>query len=357
MTDLFSPLNMGSLTLPNRTVMAPMTRNRAPDTVPTDLMATYYLQRASAGLLITEGSQISPQGVGYPATPGIHSEAQIAGWQKVTTAVHGAGGRIYIQLWHVGRISHPDFHHGELPVAPSAIAPAGQTFTYEGLKPFVTPRVLRRDELPGIVAQYRQAALNAMQAGFDGVEIHAANGYLIDQFLRDGSNRRDDNYGGSVENRCRLLLEVATAVCEAIGSDKVGVRISPVNEFNDIRDSDLQTTFNYVAAALSPLNLAHLHVVEVNMAGESSAECDMRQIRDRFAGLYMANGGYDKARANEAIAGDRADTVSFGVLYIANPDLVARFQLDAPLNGADPDTFYGGGEEGYTDYPFLDEAE
>ncbi len=357
MTDLFSPLNIGSLTLPNRVVMAPMTRNRAPDTVATDLMAVYYRQRASAGLIITEGSQVSPQGVGYPATPGIHSEAQIAGWQKVTAAVRGAGGRIYIQLWHVGRVSHPDFHHGELPVAPSAIAPAGQAFTYEGLKPFVTPRALERDELPGIVAQYRQAALNAMQAGFDGVEIHAANGYLLDQFLRDGSNRRDDDYGGPVENRSRLLLEVTTAVCEAIGSDKVGVRISPVNEFNDMRDSDPQTTFNDVTAALSPLNLAYLHVVEVNMAGETSTECDMQQIRDRFAGPYMANGGYDKARANEAIAGDRADAVSFGVPYIANPDLMARFQLDAPLNGADPDTFYGGDEKGYTDYPFLDEAE
>jgi len=357
MTDLFSPLNIGSLTLPNRIVMAPMTRNRAPDTVATDLMAIYYRQRATAGLIITEGSQISPQAVGYPATPGIHSEAQIEGWRKVTNAVRGAGGRIYIQLWHVGRVSHPDFHHGELPVAPSAITPAGQAFTYEGLKPFVTPRALGGDELPGIVAQYRQAALNAMQADFDGVEIHAANGYLLDQFLRDGSNQRDDDYGGPVENRSRLLLEVATAVCEAIGSDKVGVRISPINEFNDMRDSDPQGTFNYVAAALSPLNLAYLHVVEVNMAGETSAACDMGQIRDRFAGPYIANGGYDKARANAAIAEGRADAVSFGVPFIANPDLVARFQLDAPLNGADPETFYGGGEKGYTDYPFLDEAE
>ncbi|MCF6211062.1 MAG: alkene reductase [Gammaproteobacteria bacterium] len=357
MTGLFSPLNIGSLTLPNRVVMAPLTRNRAPDTVATDLLATYYQQRASAGLIITEGAQISPQGVGYPATPGIHSEAQVEGWRKTTSAVHSAGGRIYIQLWHVGRVSHPDFHHGELPVAPSAIAPAGQAFTDEGLKPFVTPRALACDELPGIVTLYRQAALNAMQAGFDGVEIHAANGYLLDQFLRDGSNRRDDDYGGSLENRSRLLLEVTTAVCKAIGSDKVGVRISPVNEFNDMRDSDPQTTFNHVATSLSSLNLAYLHVVEVNMAGESSAACDMRQILDRFAGTYIANGGYDKAHANTAIADGRADAVSFGVPFIANPDLVARFHLDAPLNNADPDTFYGGNEKGYTDYPFLDETE
>lgn len=357
MTDLFSPFTIDRLTLPNRIVMAPMTRNRAPDTVATDLLAIYYQQRASAGLIISEGAQISPQGVGYPATPGIHSKAQVEGWRKVTDAVHGAGGRIYLQLWHVGRVSHPDFHHGELPVAPSAIAPAGQAFTYEGLKPFVTPRALERDELPGIVVQYRQAALNAMQAGFDGTEIHAANGYLLDQFLRDGSNRRDDDYGGSLENRSRLLLEVATAVCEAIGSDRVGVRISPVNEFNDMRDSDPQATFNHVASALRPLKLACLHVVEVNMAGESSATCDMRQIRERFAGPYIANGGYDKARANKAIADGRADAVSFGVPFIANPDLVARLHLDAPLNGADPETFYGGDEKGYTDYPFLDEAE
>jgi len=352
--NLFSSIELGGLTLPNRMVMAPMTRNRAPETVPTPLMAEYYHQRATAGLIITEGTQVSEQGIGYPATPGIHTEAQVEGWKRVTKAVHEAGGHIFCQLWHCGRISHPDYHGGEAPVAPSAIRPAGQAFTYEGLKDFVTPRALEADEIPGIIGQYRHAAACAMAAGFDGVEIHAANGYLIDQFLRDGSNRRTDDYGGSPENRVRLLMEITAAVCDEIGRNRVGVRISPINGFNDMHDSDPQALFNHVATSLSTLAPACLHVVEVSMAGEVSAEVDMAEIRSRFSGIYIANGGYDRQRAMEAIASGAADMVSFGVPFLANPDLPKRFELDAPLNVADQNTFYGGDEKGYTDYPFLD---
>ena len=353
MTDLFTPIQLGPLELPNRMVMAPMTRNRCPKTVPTDLTAEYYRQRATAGLIITEGAQVSDQGIGYPATPGIHTPEQVEGWRKVTDAVHAAGGRIFVQLWHCGRISHPDFHSGEPPVAPSAIRPAGQAFTFEGPKDFVTPRALETDEIPGIVDQYRHAAACAMRAGFDGVEIHAANGYLIDQFLRDRTNHRTDAYGGSIENRIRLLAEVAEAVCAEIGADRVGVRISPVNRFNDIEDSDPQALFNRVAERLGGIGVVYLHVVEVSMAGEPNASVDFTELRRRFPGAYMANGGYTKARADAAIAEGRADLVSFGVPFLANPDLVRRFKLDAPLNEPNPDTFYGGGAEGYTDYPSL----
>lgn len=351
--DLFSSIKLGEMTLNNRMVMAPMTRNRAPENIPTELMVEYYRQRATAGLIVTEGAQVSEQGIGYPATPGIHTDAQIEGWQKVTKAVHEAGGHIFCQLWHCGRISHPDYHGGELPVAPSAIRPAGQAFTYEGLKDFVTPRALEADEIPGIIGQYRHASACAREAGFDGVEIHAANGYLIDQFLRDGSNRRTDDYGGSPDNRVRLLMEITTAVCDEIGNHKVGVRISPVNGFNDMHDSDPQTLFNHVATALSTLAPAYLHVVEVSMAGEMDTKVDMTEIRSHFSGAYIANGGYDKQRANAAIAGGRANMVSFGVPFLANPALPKRFKLDAPLNEADQSTFYGGDEKGYTDYPFL----
>jgi len=353
MTDLFSPIRLGSLELRNRMVMAPLTRNRAPDGMPTALMAEYYTQRATAGLIITEGAQISDQGIGYPATPGMHSDAQAKSWKKITDAVHAKGGRIVVQLWHCGRVSHPDFHAGELPVAPSAIQPAGQAFTYTGLQDFVTPRALGLDEIPGIIEQYRHAARIAMQAGFDGVEIHSANGYLLDQFLRDGSNRREDAYGGSLANRSRLLCEVSEAVCSEIGADKVGVRISPVNAFNDMHDTDPQGLFNHVAETLSEFGLAYLHVVEVSMAGEQANSVDMQQIRQRFNGAYIANGAYDKARAQAAIAQDRADLVAFGTAYLANPDLLERFRLDAPLNAPDQATFYGGDARGYTDYPAL----
>jgi len=333
--------------------MAPMTRNRAADNIPTALMAEYYSQRATAGLIITEGAQISEQAVGYPATPGIYSDAHIEGWKRITTAVHVAGGRIFIQLWHCGRISHPDYHSGELPVAPSAIKAAGQAFTYTGLKDFVMPRALDMDEIPMIIEQYRHAAACAMLAGFDGVEIHSANGYLLDQFLRDGTNKRTDAYGGSIENRARLLLEVTEAVVGEVGADKVGIRISPVNAFNDIHDSNPQALFNHVAAALSALKPIYLHVVEITMAGDVDKAVDMREIHQCFDGIYIANGGYDKQRGHAAIADGIADLVAFGVPFIANPNLPARFKQDADLNQADQASFYGGDEHGYTDYPSL----
>ncbi|PJA32126.1 MAG: alkene reductase, partial [Zetaproteobacteria bacterium CG_4_9_14_3_um_filter_53_7] len=321
---LFSSIEMGNQTLGNRMVMAPLTRNRAPGCIANALMAEYYGQRAGAGLIITEGTQISEQAVGYPATPGIYNQQQVDGWRLVTDAVHARGGHIFAQLWHCGRISHPDFHAGELPVAPSAVRPAGDAFTYEGLKPFVTPRALEASEIPGIIEQYRHAAACAGNAGFDGVEIHAANGYLIDQFIRDGSNRRTDHYGGSLENRIRLLLEIVDAVGSEIGHDKVGVRISPVNAFNDMSDSDPQATFDHIASSLSGLGLAYLHVVEVSMAGETDSSFDTGQLRDRFDGLYIANGGYDGPRAKQAIASNAADLIAFGVPFLANPDLPER---------------------------------
>jgi N-ethylmaleimide reductase len=354
--DLFSTINLAGQSLNNRMVMAPLTRNRAPGGTANALMVGYYSQRATAGLIISEGSQISDLAVGYPATPGIYNHQQVDGWKQVTDAVHAGGGSIFVQLWHCGRISHPDFHNGGLPVAPSAITPAGDAFTYEGLKPFVTPRPLEASEITGIVEQYRHAASCAMKAGFDGVEIHAANGYLIDQFIRDGSNKRTDNYGGSLENRSRLLLEIVAAVGNEIGHQKVGVRISPVNAFNDMSDSDPQATFNHVAESLNGLGLAYLHVVEVDMTGESNADFDTSQLRERFDGLYIANGGYDRTRALEAITSGAADLVAFGVPFLANPDLPERFRINAPLNEADMATFYGGDEHGYTDYPTLSVA-
>ncbi|MDQ6982817.1 MAG: alkene reductase [Mariprofundus sp.] len=353
MTDLFSPIRLGNLELSNRMVVAPMTRNRAPQGIPTKLMAEYYRQRATAGLIVTEGAQISEQGIGYPATPGIHADEQIDGWQTVTEAVHDAGGHIFCQLWHCGRISHPDYHGGDKPVAPSAILAAGQAFTYEGLKDFFEPRAFDADEIPGVVEQYRHAAACAMQAGFDGVELHSANGYLLDQFLRDATNRRTDLYGGSIEHRIRLLKEVTEAVVVEIGADKVGVRISPVNAFNDIHDSDPQALFNQVASMLSGLGVAYLHIVEVTMIGEIDTAVNMTEIRGHFNGLYIANGAYDKTRGNAAIVENRADLVAYGVPYLANPDLPERFKQNAVLNEADQATFYGGDGHGYTDYPTL----
>jgi len=354
--DLFSPIELGGLQLPNRIVMAPLTRNRAAaGDVPRPMHATYYRQRASAGLIITEASPISPQGVGYPGTPGIYTEAQIAGWQVVTQAVHAAGGHIFQQLWHVGRISHPDLQPGgAIPVAPSAIRPEGEAVTASGMQPFVTPRALERDEIQDIAAQYVTAARNALQAGFDGVEVHAANGYLIDQFLRDGSNQRTDEYGGSLENRCRFLREVLQSVCEAVGTERVGVRISPENSFNDMRDSRAQETFVYVTELVSGFGPAYLHVVEGDIVS-GGKDLDYGRIRAAFTGIYMANCRYDLARAQQAIAAGTADMVSFGALYIANPDLVERFRQGAALNTPDPETYYGGDEHGYTDYPFLDD--
>lgn len=354
--DLFSPVKLGSLSLQNRMVMAPLTRNRAGEGgVPQAMNVTYYEQRASAGLIVTEATPISPMAHGYPALPGLYTEAQVAGWRKVTDAVHAKGGKIVIQLWHVGRISHPSLlPNAALPVAPSAIRPAGQAFTYQGPVDYVTPRALAVDELPAIVQDYVHATQCAIAAGFDGVEVHAANGYLLDQFLRDGSNQRADAYGGSVENRSRLLLEVVQAVVDTIGADKVGVRLSPVNPFNDMRDSQPQATFNHVVSALNRFGLAYLHVVEGGIHGGGESEpFDFNALRKLFKGAYMANLGYDKARGNAAIDAGHADCVAYGVPFIANPDLVARFAKDAPLNAADANTFYGGAEQGYTDYPFL----
>ncbi len=353
--DLLAPVRLGPYDLRNRVVMAPMTRNRAGvGSVPHELNALYYGQRASAGLIISEASQVSPQGVGYPGTPGIHSREQVEGWKLVTKAVHKRGGHIFLQLWHVGRISHPSLQpNGELPVAPSAIRPAGDAFTAVGLQPFVTPRALETHEIPGIVGQFRQGAANALAAGFDGVEIHAANGYLIDQFLRDGTNRRTDRYGGSMDNRARLLLEVTGAAVEAWGGNRVGVRLSPASPFNDMIDSNPQHTFEHAAEALNRFGLAYLHVVE---AGGDNAQhpFDFRSLRKAFKGAYMANAGYTIERARAVLAAGNADLVSFGALFLANPDLPARFAQGAPLNAPDPSTFYGGGEKGYTDYPFLE---
>jgi N-ethylmaleimide reductase len=353
--DLFSPVNLGGIALKNRMVMAPLTRNRAGEGgVPHDLNVTYYAQRATAGLIITEATPISAMAHGYPALPGIYNDAQVAGWKKIVDAVHIKDGKIVLQLWHVGRISHPSLlPSGALPVAPSAIKPAGKAFTYKGLQDYVTPRALDVSELPAIVQDYIHATKCAIAAGFDGVEIHCANGYLLDQFLRDGSNQRTDNYGGSFENRSRLLMEVTQVVVDVIGADKVGVRLSPVNPFNDMHDSNPQALFNYVADALNQFNLAYLHVVEGGIGGGNAQAFDFEALRKHFNNAYMANLGYDKARGNAAIASGFADCVAYGVPFIANPDLVERYRTDAPLNEADGNTFYGGSEKGYTDYPFL----
>lgn len=356
MTDLFSPLTLGAISMKNRIVMAPLTRNRAGEGgVPHALNVKYYEQRASAGLIITEATPISAMAHGYPALPGIYTDAQVRGWKLVTDAVHAKGGKIVIQLWHVGRISHPSLLPNNVqPVAPSAIKPAGQAFTYQGLQDYVEPRALQVSELPAIIQDYVHATKCAIAAGFDGVEIHAANGYLLDQFLRDGTNTRTDNYGGSFENRARLLLEVTKAVVDVIGADKVGVRLSPVNPFNDMKDSNPQAVFNYVAEALNQFDLAYIHVLEGGVHGGGLADpFDFSAFRKLVKGKYMANLGYDKARGNAAIASGHADCIAYGVPFIANPDLVERFAKDAPLNEADSATFYGGTEKGYTDYSFL----
>lgn len=357
--QLLQNVKIGDIELQNHMAMAPLTRNRAINgNTPGPLTLQYYVQRSSAGLIITEGSQITAAGQGYPRTPGIHSDAQIKAWSEVTAAVHAKGGRIFLQLWHVGRISHPSMQpDGQLPVAPSAVKPAGQVFTFTGLQDYVTPRALETAELPGIVEQYRQAAQNAKQAGFDGVEIHAANGYLLDQFLRDGTNLRTDNYGGSVENRARLLLEVTQAVVDVWGAGRVGVRLSPNNPFNDMCDSNAQATFAHVIQALNPFKLAYLHMVEGGIGPQADlAPVDYPALRALWQGAYMANGGYTVARAEQAIASGYAQVVSFGVPFIANPDLPERFRVGADLNPVDPSTFYMGEEKGYVDYPALQTA-
>lgn len=354
---LLSNFSIGDLQLKNRMVMAPMTRNRAGEgNVPTELMAEYYRQRSGAGLIITEASQISPQGVGYPATPGIHSKEQVDGWKLVTNAVHEKGGKIFLQLWHVGRISHSDFHNGQLPVAPSAIKAAGQAFTYEGLKDFETPRALELEEIKSIVRDYKIAAENAKEAGFDGIEIHAANGYLIDQFLTDKTNHRKDEYGGSIENRARFLFEVLDAVCEVWPKNRVGVRLSPSGLFNDMGDSDPRSLFVYVIEKLNTYKLAYLHLIEPLMPIDEHPQL-VKDVASEFGKLYqgirMVNGGFSKDSGNKAIERNIAELVSFGVQYLANPDLEKRFELDAELNFPNQDTFYGGNELGYTDYPAM----
>ncbi|MBV8745459.1 MAG: alkene reductase [Xanthobacteraceae bacterium] len=348
--DLLKPYRLGSLELANRTVMAPMTRSRAlAGNVPNPLASTYYAQRASAGLIVTEATQVSPQGVGYIRTPGIHSAEQVNAWKAVTDAVHQAGGKIFLQLWHVGRISHPDFHGGELPVAPSAISPGGEVMTPTGNKPRVTPRALELDEIPGIVEQFRTGAENAKRAGFDGVEIHGANGYLLDQFTRDGANKRTDAYGGSIANRARLPLEVTRAVIDVWGPERVGYRISPTGTFNAMSDSGPVATYSYLTDELNKLGLGYLHVVDPIAAPKRVAPI----LREIFENTFVANGGFDLAQANEAIARGDTDLVAFGVPFLANPDLPRRFAEAAQLNPANQATFYVGEEKGYVDYPAL----
>ena len=324
------------------------------------LMAVYYQQRASAGLIIAEGTNISPQGRGYAFTPGIYNQAQIEGWQSVTEAVHAKGGRIFVQLWHVGRISHPSLQPGgATPVAPSSIRPDIKAFTEEGFLPCVTPRALETAEIPDLIEQYRHAARCALAAGFDGVEIHAANGYLIEQFLRDSTNQRTDIYGGSRENRVRLLLEVAEAVAQVCGGDRVGVRFSPVTPANDIGpDSDPMSTYGYAVEQLNAFDLAYIHVIEGATQGPRDAVAfDFQALRRVFKGFYIANNGYDLALALAARRANQADLIAFGRPFIANPDLVERLRTGAKLNSPNRETFFGGGREGYIDYPFLGATE
>ncbi len=354
--SLFEPYALGPLTLSNRIVLAPLTRNRAgAGFVPSELAATYYGQRASAGLLIAEATQISQQGQGYQDTPGIYTPAQIDGWRRVTDAVHARGGRMFLQLWHVGRISHVDLQeNGAAPVAPSAIAAASKTFVNNSFLPVSEPRAMDLNELPGIVESFRQAAANAIAAGFDGVEIHAANGYLLDQFLKDGANVRTDAYGGSVENRARLTLEIAAAVVKELGAERTGIRISPVSPANGISCSDPQAQFDYLVTELDTLGLVYLHVVEGATGGPRDvAPFDFDALRRRFRNTWIANNSYDLALAEARLAEGKADLFAFGRPFIANPDLVERLKTGAALASFNPATLYGGGAAGYTDYPAL----
>jgi N-ethylmaleimide reductase len=369
MPTLFDPIQAGALSLSNRIAMAPLTRNRSPQALPTELTATYYSQRASAGLLISEATAISHQGQGYADVPGLYAPEQLQAWKPVTDAVHQAGGKIVTQLWHVGRISHTELQPGGgAPVAPSAIAAQSKTFlidrgTGQGrFEATSAPRALEAAEIPGIISTYAQAARNAVnEAGFDGVEIHAANGYLIEQFLKTGANQRSDAYGGSIENRARLLLEATRAVVEAIGGGRVGIRLSPVTPANDIVDADPQPLFDYVVRQLAPLGLAYVHVIEGSTGGPRELPerpfdyAAMRQAyRDAGGqGVWMVNNGYDRASALQAVERGDADMVAFGRPFIANPDLVERLRRDAPLNPLQRETIYGGGAQGYTDYPAL----
>jgi 2,4-dienoyl-CoA reductase-like NADH-dependent reductase (Old Yellow Enzyme family) len=349
MPTLFDPLRVGALQLPNRIVMAPLTRQRAGAArLPNALMAEYYRQRASFGLILTEATSVTPQGLGYADTPGIWSDEQVAGWKRVTQAVHEAGGRIVMQLWHVGRISDPVFLNGDLPVAPSAIAAKGHVSLVRPERPYVTPRALRRDELAGVIAAYRQGAENAETAGFDGVELHGANGYLLDQFLQDSTNKRDDDYGGSIENRARLMIEAVDAAIAVWGADRVGLHLAPRGDSHDIGDSDKLATFGHVAREMGRRKIAFIMAREY--AGPDSIGAQLKQA---FGGVYIANEKFDYGSATAALEEGWADAVGFGKLAIANPDLVARFAQQAQLNDWDAASFYSPGAKGYTDYPAL----
>jgi N-ethylmaleimide reductase len=357
---LLTPVALGDLSLPNRVVMAPLTRCRAtvPGNVPNEMMRTYYRQRAGAGLIISEATQVVPEGQGYPATPGIHSDEQQAGWEMITRAVHDAGGRIVLQLWHVGRVSHSDFQPGgKRPVAPSAIPIDGEGYVPSGeKKPYETPRALETEEIPELVRAYARATERALEAGFDGVEVHAANGYLIDEFLRDGCNKRTDRYGGSPANRLRFLDEVLDAVTAVAGAARTGVRISPLQPANGMYDSDPRETFSSVVRALQPRGLAYLHIAGMgeDEPGAAGPAFELAELVPLFEGPVIRNYHYDQARAERDIEAGRAAAAAFGLPFIANPDLVERIRRDAPWNDADPGTFYTGGEKGYIDYPTLE---
>jgi N-ethylmaleimide reductase len=360
-TKLFEPYKLGPIALPNRLVMAPLTRNRAipPGMVPSPLAVDYYGQRASAGLLVTEATQISQQGQGYQDTPGIYSKEQVAGWKKVTDRVHERGGRIFVQLWHVGRISHTSLQaDGGKPVAPSAIRAKGKTFVAGQFVDVSEPRALELAEIPGIIDDFKRGAANALAAGFDGVEIHGANGYLLDQFAKDGTNQRTDAYGGSIENRGRLMLEVSKAVSTEAGPERTGIRISPVTPSNDISDSNPQPLFDHIVDGLEALKLVYIHVVEGATGGPRDiAPFDYTSLRKRFTRAYIANNGYDFELATKQLEANAADLIAFGKPFISNPDLVARLKRGAPLNEWDKATFYGGDAKGYTDYPTLQAAD
>lgn len=354
MTDLFSPIKLGAISAPNRLFMAPLTRCRADaNHVPTPLMAEYYAQRASAGLLIAEATMAMANNSAFWMEPGIHSAAQVAGWKSVTDAVHAAGGRIFLQIWHGGRACHPLLNGGAQPVAPSAIAIVGdEVHTPEGKKPYVIPRELRDDELPGIVAGFAKAAENAKAAGFDGVEVHGANGYLLDEFLRDGANKRSGPYGGPLENRARLLLEVIAATCKVWGSDRVGVRLSPLNSYNSMIDSDPIGLITWLARRLNDFDLAYLHLMRGDFFQQQKGDV-LTPAREHYKGVLIGNMGYTADEAQQAIAAGQLDAVAFGTGFLANPDFPARIKAKAPLNPIDPATFYTPGAAGYTDYPAM----
>ena len=356
--DLLSPIQLGSLALPNRIFMAPLTRCRASEGhVPNDLNAEYYSQRAGAGLVISEATSISPRGYGYPNTPGIHTDDQMEGWRKITDAVHAKGGHIYLQLWHVGRISHPAYQEdGALPVAPSAVKPKGQVFTGTAMEEYETPRALDAGEIPKIINEFVHGAKLAKEAGFDGVEIHNANGYLLDQFLRDGTNLRGDKYGGSLQNRVRLTLEVTEALCYVWGADRVGIRFSPSGIFNDMHDSNPLETFGHALRELNSFGLAYAHITQLtaqDIAHGAVASVGPKELKPFWNGKIVSAGGFTQESGDKALAEGWADAIAFGVPFIANPDLPERFRKNAPLNKPDEASFYGGMERGYIDYPFL----